>query len=388
MNISMLFSTPMPPREGIGFYCTNLARELTRQGHRVTLVTRGQGLNAVRSERDGYQVIEAPFLPAYPFHIQVHGWLISGLLRDLEAQTDVWHLHSPLVPVPHTRKPVVATIHTPMKADGRSIENVGLHALLTRLQTPFSAMAEAQLFRRANRMTAVAKSVVLEMQEYGITPDQVEILGNGTDAEFFAPDGRAQPAQSTFLYAGRLAHRKGLFDLVEATKILVGSMPNVRVQLAGSGPLEAPLRAKVAEYGLGGHVEFLGHVGTRDALREAYRNATAYIQPSHYEGLPTSLLEAMSTGRACIATNVSGHPDVIEHGVNGLLVEAQQPEALAGMMRRVAGNASEAQALGRAARATILERFTWPQLTQAYLKVYEQSLSQTGSVSSGLHRTV
>jgi glycosyltransferase involved in cell wall biosynthesis len=275
-----------------------------------------------------------------------------------------------------------------MKADGRSIENVGLHATLTRLQTPFSAMVEQQLFRRAARMTAVAKSVVHEMQEYGISAERVQILGNGTDAAFFAPDDRPRPARPTFLYAGRLAHRKGLFDFVEAARLLTKSNPDVRVQLAGSGPLEAALRAKVAEHRLEGSVEFLGHVGTRDALREAYRSATAYVQPSHYEGLPTSLLEAMSAGAACIATNVSGHPDVIQSGVNGLLVEAQQPEALAAAMQRIASNPTEAMAFGRAARATILEQFTWPHLTRAYLDVYESALTGAQPHPTVLHPAV
>ncbi len=380
----MIVSTPLPPREGIGFYATSLARELARGGHETTLVTRGALSRATTIEGDGYRAILAPFVPVYPFHVHLHGLLMRGLIRELEPQTDVFHLHSPLVPVPATRKPVVATIHTPMLADTRSLGGTGRVARLARAQTLVSARLERTLLRRADRVTAVARSVAAELGEYGIDPSRVTVVGNGTDAAFFTPaDGPSASSPPSFLYAGRVGPRKGLADLLEAARLLSADGIDFRVRLAGSGPLEQELRAQVRRSGLQGRVELLGHIGDRSTLLELYRSATVYVQPSHYEGLPTSLLEAMSCATPCIATRVSGHPDVIEDGRNGWLVPAHDPITLARAMKRALLEPESTLACGLAARRTVEEHLTWPILARTYLGIYREVAGVGGGEAAG-----
>ena len=370
----MIISTPLPPCEGVGFYATSLARQLALDGHETTLVTRGAFARTTTFEGDGYRALLVPFIPVYPWHVHLHGRLMRGLIRDLEPQTDVFHLHSPLVPVPATRTPLVATFHTSMYADTRALGHAGWVARLGRAQARVSVRLERALLQRADRVTAVAQSVADELTEYGSDAARVTVIGNGTDAEFFSPaDGPPNSYEPpSFLYAGRIAPRKGITDLVEAARLLAADGVDCRIRLAGSGPLERELRTQVMRSGLQDRVEFLGHVGNRATLRDLYRTATAYVQPSHYEGLPTSLLEAMSCATACIATRVSGHPDVIDDGRNGWLVPARDPAALATAMKHAILEPQATVACGLAARQTVLERLTWPILAQTYLGLYHE----------------
>jgi len=376
MNITMLFSTPMPPREGIGFYCTNLARELVRQGHEVTLITRGKRRTQESAHPDGYRLIEGAFFPVYPFHVHLHGLLLRQTIRKLEPKTDVFHLHSPLVPVIATTKPVISTVHTPMKTDTQALELVGPIAYLAKVQAPVSIQLEHLLLARSNQVTAVARSVANELAAYGLDPARVSVLGNGTDTDFFTPPAQPPaPARPIIFYAGRLAHRKGLFDLIEAFRLVLNSHPQATLKLAGDGSLLSELRKCANREQLGDKVEFMGHLGTRAALRDAYQQAHVYVQPSHYEGLPTSLLEAMSCATPAVATNVSGHPDVIESGRNGLLVPAKAPDQLAQAIAQLLDNPDNAGALGRAGRETVREHFSWPQIAKRYLAIYQAAQS-------------
>lgn len=375
MNIAMLLSTPLPPREGIGFYCANLARELVRGGHSVTLITRGRRTLETEAHDDGYTIVRAPFFPVYPFHVHLHGALLRRTIEGLETKTDVFHLHSPLVPTPLTPRPLVATIHTPMKADTRALERPGLRTVLGRAQALVSVRLEQALLARANVVTTVSRSVKEELAEYDVAMDKVHVVPNGTDTTFFTPTEFAERQAMTVLYSGRLALRKGLFDLLEAMRTVRERFPQARLLLAGSGQLEHELRNRSEQYGMRDHVRFLGHVSERSVIREAYRQCAVYAQPSHYEGLPTSLLEAMSCATPCVATSVSGHLDVIEPGRNGILVPHSAANELAGAIGTVLEDPLRAKRLGEEARDTVVRGFTWPALTRRFLELYEAAIA-------------
>jgi glycosyltransferase involved in cell wall biosynthesis len=156
-------------------------------------------------------------------------------------------------------------------------------------------------------------------------------------------------------FVGRCEASKGLFDLLEATNLLRGVIPQVRLECAGDGDL-----AKVARYALalnlGTRVSLPGWID-RAATRELLQRASVFVLPSYAEGLPVSLLEAMAAGCPVIATRVGGIPDVITDGVDGLLVPAGDPEALARAIARVLRDPAFARALGNAARETVANRY-------------------------------
>ncbi len=144
-----------------------------------------------------------------------------------------------------------------------------------------------------------------------------------------------------------LRSEKGYDVLLDAARRTVDRQKGVRFAAAGQGTLLADLTARRDELGLEGVFQFLGHRG--DALR-LLAAADIVALPSHQEGLPVVLMEAMSVGAAIVATEVGGVPEVITDQVNGLLVPPGQPGALADALVRLASDAALRHRLGDKAR--------------------------------------
>lgn len=181
----------------------------------------------------------------------------------------------------------------------------------------------------------------------------------------------APPAQpGTILFLGRIEAAKGVFDLLDALALLAPARPALRLLVGGEGD-SAALLAHAAAQGLAQRVQLLGWLdpGARAA---ALARAQCFCLPSHDEGLPMAMLEAMAAGKAVVATAVGGIPDVIDSGANGLLVPPRAPAALAAALARLLDDAPACQAMGAAARRTVAARFGAGQMVAALASLYQQ----------------
>jgi glycosyltransferase involved in cell wall biosynthesis len=372
VRVAILTSAPLPPHEGIGFYVHHLAHELLRKGHTCEVITRGGARRVAYRAIGGIPVWEVPYVPLYPFHVHVHGLFVARLVRQLAPDLDVLHVHTPLSPAIRFGVPIVATMHSSRKAAVRAAPRKDVGWLTSRLMAPVSRQIEGRLLARARLVTTTSRAVAEDVQAFGVPPERILVLGNGVDAERFAPRFDRAPGRATLLYVGRLHAQKGLFDLLACMQHVVSVRPEAVLSLVGSGPLEAELRRLTRALGLPDHVEFVGHLGEdrRDELVRHYQEATVLVHPSYYEGMPTTVLEAMACGTPVVTTAVSGALDLIEPDVNGLLVPVGQPEALAHAVLRLLDDAALQRALGLAARATIESEYTWDRVSDKYLLSY------------------
>ena len=114
---------------------------------------------------------------------------------------------------------------------------------------------------------------------------------------------------------------------------------------------------------------FLGNLPKEKLLR-IYRSTYVSLIPSLSEGLPNVLLEAMSTGLPVVATNVGGNPDVISSGINGFLVSPQEPLEMAKIVLKLIEDFKLRNEIGRKARKTIEDYFSWDKVTNKIIKQY------------------
>jgi len=369
MHICIVFSTPFPPREGIGNYVYGLSTKLIEKGHKVTVITRGSWNKTQREVIDGIDVIKAPFIPIYPFYIHVHGMFVNKIFKSLESQIDVVHIHTPLSPLIQTSLPIVTTIHTSILTNIRSIEVADPRSMIERIMGRFvSYPIELKLLKRSDMITTVSHHVAQELREYGVNPNEVTVIGNGVDETIFTPI-KNKTEDRYILYTGRLGYRKGLFDLIDCGKYICEKYPDVTFVIPGKGALLGKLQKRVEEIDLQERFKFLGYVD-RERLINLYQNATIHVIPSHYEGLPTVLLEAMACGLPVVATAVSGNLDVLSHGENGILISPKKPKEMADAVSMLLDDDEMRRILGKAARRTIEERYTWDRTCQKILKVY------------------
>jgi glycosyltransferase involved in cell wall biosynthesis len=374
LHICMIAQEFPPKPGGVGSYVYNLSKKLLERGHEVTVMTRGSTNKTVKDSVDGIDLFKVSYFPLYPFHIGIHGAFINGLLKSLEPKPTLIHLHTPLVPSIKTSLPVVTTVHTPMKVDARFHEIIDFFSLAEHVQSRFVyPIIEKRTFRVSKKITAVSFSVARELGEYGLDLKRITVVGNGVDEKTFVPLRKKKCLEQYVLYTGILRARKGLFDLIECAKHVCEVRPDVKFLICGTGPFLSRLEEEVRKTRLQNQVIFLGHV-TRKKLVQTYQNATVHVVPSHYEGLPTVLLEAMSCGVPVVATNVGGNSEVISPGVNGFLVPARSPRELAKVVLELLDDVALRDRLGRAARKTVEEHFTWDRIADKILQCYESIL--------------
>lgn len=356
----------------MGYYVLNLSRFLFRQGHSVKIFTRGGIARTTEDEIEGIPVRSPRFIPLYPFHVHFHGHYLRRALSESNSEFDLFHLHSPLVPSLRTDTPKVLTVHTPMKSDVRSIPVRDLFSLLLRFQLPISVSLEKRALRSVDAIAAVSSTVSSELKHYGIDPKSVHVVGNGVDTLRFTPRSSTKKVKPYIFACGRLGPRKGFEDLIESAKRVVEKYPEMEFWIAGEGEKKRALEKRIRELDLAGNMRLIGHVKDRDEMAKNYRDAIAFVHPAHYEGLPTALLEAMSCGSPVVSTAVSGALDVIEDRKNGLLVPARDPTLMASAIIALLKDPSMRELLGRQARRTILERYSWSTIGNKYLNIYRK----------------
>jgi glycosyltransferase involved in cell wall biosynthesis len=273
-------------------------------------------------------------------------------------------------------RPVISTIH------GIAEVQLGWREAIRRRLDYFSARAvcplvltvsdaQRQVYQRAARVDCA----------------RLETHRTGVDTARFRPDAatrarlRAQLGveHQTLLYATVAVLRpgKGVQHLLEATALVQQQMSDVRVLVIGPGEKGPELRAQAVRLGLADTVCFLGPRNDVEALLTA---ADVYVHPSLFEALSTSVLEAMSTGLPVVATDVGGVPEVVAHGMTGLLVPPAQPAHLAEAMLRLRDPALRT-AFGAAGRAWVEGNASAAEWIEGMEKVYRRITRRSASVA-------
>jgi len=193
----------------------------------------------------------------------------------------------------------------------------------------------------------------------------IRLMYHGVDREVFHPALRTAPREQDtplLVAVGRLRAKKGLDTLIDACALLHARGERVRCEIVGYGEEQDALARRIEDAGLAGHVRLVGKL-RRDQVLERYARASVFVQPSRIaadgdrDGIPNVLLEAMAMGLPVVATRVSGIPELVRDGHNGLLVEPDAPHALAQAIAQLLHAPAQAAALGAAARASVAESF-------------------------------
>lgn len=158
-----------------------------------------------------------------------------------------------------------------------------------------------------------------------------------------------------FFSAGRLASQKGFDVLIKAAAKGVAEGHNWYFFIAGKGKKEKELRRQVRAEGLDDRFHFIGFV---DKVLPYVLGADVFVMPSFYEGMPNAVMEAMGVGKCCVATAVNGSTELIEDGVDGILVEARNPESLYVGLLRAGSDQAFREELGSAAREKVRTNFS------------------------------
>jgi glycosyltransferase involved in cell wall biosynthesis len=309
------------------------------------------------------------FIPSYPSPFWLQGIWVNRLFKSFESDFDLLHVHGALVPVIRTSLPIVFTSHGTIKKDIDNTPVRSLHFLAVKMLSGRLFQVERSLLRHANVITAVSQSCAKELTEYHKFDGRITVVGNGVDSTIFTP-AQGKSGEPYVLYTGRLETRKGLIDLIEAAGYVCQKHKDAKFVLVGKGTIEGMLRKMTRKLGLEQNFLFTGHISDRSRLIRYIQGAMVYVLPSYYEGLPTSLLEAMACGIPSIATNVEGSSEAIADGETGLLVPPRDPPMLAEAILKLLDDENLRTRIGANARKCVVENYDWELVVDRIEAIY------------------
>ena len=363
MHILFVTTYYRPHTGGLEILTEQLADELQRRGHEVSVLT-----SIAPGDRAGPDRLNGTNVWRNDVHGAVARRDYAAILREqrdslevvADLQPDVVHAHDAM---PWTwlylratrgrRPPVVQTLHNVLEGQ---YEFTGPG--LTGLQT---------VLREADWVTGVSPDVVddLRRAEPSIA-DRLSLVVNGirppTEAVEQVRDGPCR-----LVCVGRLVPQKGFDHAVRATATLAAQGHDVRLSILGDGPLRGPLVKLASELGIADHVDLVGEV-PHDRVAAYLRDATIVVMPSRFEGLPLVALEAASMGRPIVGTAAPGLSQAVVDGTTGVLVHDDGD--LAAAIEGLIVDRDRARALGVAARVRVEELFSLSACVDGYLDVY------------------
>ncbi|MEA5447246.1 glycosyltransferase family 4 protein [Leptolyngbya sp. CCNP1308] len=213
----------------------------------------------------------------------------------------------------------------------------------------------------ASVVTVSDYNVAYLRQQFGADPSRVRRIYNGMDLSELCYQSPAERSP-TILSVCRLVEKKGLTHLIDACALLRQWGIEFSCQIVGTGPLEGALRSQIQALHLDDWVDILGPRPQQEVFKlmeQAAVFAAPYIigADGNRDGLPTALLEAMALGTSCVATDVTGIPEIIRHGDTGLLVNQGDCEGLAAALRRLLTEAALRDSVATRARSLIEAEF-------------------------------
>ena len=262
--------------------------------------------------------------------------------------------------------PAVLTVH-------------GLLGECARFQTDPATKARAVLAAMLTERNTVRRATdLIAISPYVTRYYQKEIKGRIHDVpNAVAPNFyrlARVPERGRLLYAGRIAHGKGLIELLQA--VARNRATVTRLVLAGAAPdpvYEDLVKNEAVRLNLAECVQFAGLL-RESALLQEFARAEALMLPSHQETAPMVVQEAMAAGLAVIATNVGGIPEQVEHEVTGLLFEPGDVNQLTALIARFGNDEDLSRRLGAAAKAVAIERYQASAVARATISVYRTML--------------
>lgn len=231
--------------------------------------------------------------------------------------------------------------------------------------------------RIVDGLVAVSEDVGASVREQLRPPaDKLVVIPNGVDVHRFQSHGDRRTTRESLnlpdaarvlIVLAKLHAQKGHRHLLDSLDSLLPRVPDLHVLIVGDGPDRRALEERVATMGATSRIHLLG---SRSDVPQLLAASDIFVLPSLWEGLPMALLEAMATGLAVVATDVSGSREVVIDGESGLLVPPGDARALEAAILRLLGDRTMAKGMGEAARERVTKSFSGRTLAERHVAMY------------------
>jgi glycosyltransferase involved in cell wall biosynthesis len=235
---------------------------------------------------------------------------------------------------------------------------------------PASQRIFRAVYGRANAFVALARDHVTKLRTFGYTGTIECVTTVVSQQDFSAVSARAQGAVGRFriLFLARLEKEKGLYESIEAYRLVKQRHGSAELMIAGAGTESEDAPRYVRQHGIE-DVQFLGHVTGRSKT-EAFASAHLYLFPSYYEGMPSTVLEAMAQGLPIVTRRVGGIADFFEEGRMGFSTDSLDPKVFAGLVERLMADPQLASSIEANNRAYAERHFSADIVAKRLMAIY------------------
>src|SRR5712691_10112220 len=342
-------------------------------GHRAALVAHPDG-ELRRRAAEGMELI--PLAPRTEMDLSA-AWHFSRVVKELAP--DVIHAHDP-----HG----VAMASLALSLGAASSKSPP--ALVASRRVDFHLRGNSfsrWKYRQVDCFIAASEAIRQMLVGDGVPAEQTVTVHEGIDVDHVLAAPPVNVHEAFFLPHGApvvgniaaLVPHKGHRYLIDAAHLVVQQVPDARFVILGEGDLREHLQKQVHEHRLEKHVLLPGF---RTDVLGCLKTFDLFVMSSVTEGLGTSLLDAMAASRPIVATTAGGIPEIVEEGVNGLLVPTRDHHALADAIVRALKDAALRREMGEAGYARVNERFTVERMVSDTADVYKRVTRSRASVKS------
>ena len=369
--------TGYPTYGGSGVVATELGQELAARGHDVYFITYAQPIrmktNDPRIHFHQAAVVSYPLFDHSPYTLS----LAVKMLEVFESESlDILHVH---YAIPHSvsallarqmaaprRLPFITTLH------GTDITLVG--------NNPNFLPITRYSIEQSDGVTSISHYLHRRTLEEFAVKHPIEIIPNFVNCDLYcrkanpalraewAPDG-----EPILMHLSNFRPVKRILDAIEIFVMVRGKMP-AKLVMIGDGPDRAPAEALARRRGVEKDVLFLGK---QNEIREKLGQADLFLLPSELESFGLAALEAMACEVPVIATNAGGVPEVVEHGVDGYLVEPGDVTSAAQYAIEILSRADRGREMGKLARVNAKKKFCANDVIPLYERYYERVLESS-----------
>jgi len=354
---------------GVEVLSARILPELARRGFEITVVTTRDGNELPERDRfEGLDVWRFPMVDAVRENDVEAVFEIRSQLIALRRE-----LRPDLVHMVFTGAGIYFPVSTARAHPAPTL--LSFHGHFLRAELPRFAVLR-QAIEISNWLTACSSSVLDDLRSLDVgIESRSEAILNGLDSTFDPSPLRLDPP--LFLCAARLVPEKGIDIAAEALALVRREFPAARLMIAGEGPVREVVEARLAELELLDAVEFLGP-RSPDDIAALIDSASIVLVPSRFEGFGLIALEGMLGGRPVVASRVGGLPEVLGDD-GGVLVEPEDPEALATAICSLLRDPDHARAVADAGRRRALARFTLARCVDEHEALYHRLTSNHAS---------
>ena len=348
---------------------------LRERGHRTVLIAHPEGELAARAS-EGHDLVRLAPRAEVDLHA---GWKLSRIIKELRP--DIVHAHDP-------HAVALASLGLSFLTSGKCPRLIASRRVAFHLKgNTFSRWK----YQQVDCFVAASNAIRQMLAGDGIDPKRIATVYEGIDLHRIQSEPPAAihaelwlPKDAPIVGAvAALTQEKGHRYLIDAAALVVREVPDARFVILGEGELRPTLERQVKDLHLEKHVLLPGF---RADILSFVRSFDLFVMSSLFEGLGTSLLDAMALSKATVASDTGGIPEVVVHGETGLLVAPRESRDLAGAISKLLKDPERRERMGRAGLARVQRLFSADEMIEKTLEVYRRHAGVRHDSADGTSR--